>query len=297
VFSPGVIGSIMARHGTPEQNDRWLRGIATGKGMASFAITEPDAGTNSNNIKTYARKDGDRWILNGQKYYVSGMEDADVVMVVARTGEKEGGRGRLSLFMVDADAPGLSRQVIETGMNIPEHQWTLYFDDVEVDRDRLIGEEHHGFKAMFDGLNPERILVGGVCTGVGLYALDRAVSYARERKVWDVPIGAHQGVSHPLARAKLEIEHARLMTQKAARLFDLGFDAGEASNMGKLLSAESGLHALDRAIQTHGGNGVAKEYQLTDYWFLVRMLKIGPVSEEMILNHIAERTLGLPKSY
>lgn len=157
-------------------------------------------------------------------------------MVVARTGEKANGRGQLSLFMIDADAPGLSRQPIPTGMNIPEQQWTLYFDDVEISADRLIGEEYRGFKAVFDGLNPERILVGGVCTGIGQHALKLRPRARRTR--------------------------------------------GAASNMGKLMSAEAGIHCLDRVIQTHSGNGVASEYRLTDCWFLVRMLKIGPVSEE-----------------
>ena len=180
---------------------------------------------------------------------------------------------------------------------MPEQQWTLFFDDVEVSPDRLIGPEGDGLRVAFAGLNTERILTSSICTGIGHYALNKAVAYARERKVWDVPIGAHQAVAHPLAESRIELESARLMTQRACALYDLGGDAGEASNMAKLLGADAGTRALDRAIQAHGGNGVALEYQLANYWFIVRTLKIGPVSREMILNFVAERTLGLPRSY
>jgi alkylation response protein AidB-like acyl-CoA dehydrogenase len=298
VFSAGVNGTILAQHGTPEQKDRWLRGLATGTTLSSFAITEPDAGTNSYNISTVARRDGDGWRLRGQKYYISGMDEADWVIVVARTGVHESsGRGLLSLFLVDAAAAGLSHQPLPTALRIPERQSTVFFDDVRVGPDRLIGAENHGLRTAFAGINAERLLVSSICTGVGRYALDKAVAYARERTVWKAPIGSHQAIAHPLAAAKIELETARLMTRKACILYDLGLDAGESSNMAKLTGVDAGLACLDAAIQTHGGNGVALEYQLSNYWFLLRMLKIGPVSKEMILNFIAEHTLGLPRSY
>ncbi|WP_083680006.1 MULTISPECIES: acyl-CoA dehydrogenase family protein [unclassified Pseudonocardia] len=298
VFSSGVNGTILAQHGTDEQKDRWLRGLATGQTMSSFAITEPDAGHNSFNISTSARREGDDWILNGQKYYISGFDEAEFVIVVAKTGQDDkSGRGLLTLFIVDTDAPGVSHQPLPTALQVPEKQSTVYFDDVRVGTDRILGKEHHGIRAAFAGINAERLLVSSICTGVGRYALDKAVRYASERTVWKAPIGSHQGIAHPLAESKVALETARLMTAKACMLYDLGRDGGEAANMAKLTGVDAGLHCLDAAIQTHGGNGVALEYQLSNYWFLLRMLEIGPVSKEMILNFIAEHTLGLPRSY
>lgn len=298
IFSAGVNGTILAQHGTVEQKERWLRPLAEGSAMSSFAITEPDAGTNSFAINTWAKPDGDDFVLNGMKYYISGMEEASFVLVVARTGTDERtGRGRLSLFIVDADADGLTRQVIPTALQVPERQSTVYFENVRVDADRVVGQIDHGMRAAFAGINAERLLVSSICTGIGRYALDKAVKYANERSVWGVPIGSHQGVAHPLAESKIALESARLMTARACALYDAGVNPGESSNMAKVLGVDAGLHALDAAIQTHGGNGVALEYQLSNYYFLLRMLKIGPVSKEMVLNFIAEHTLGLPKSY
>jgi alkylation response protein AidB-like acyl-CoA dehydrogenase len=201
-------------------------------------------------------------------------------------------------LLVDVDTPGLERQHIPTAVGMPDQQWTLFFDEVEVPADRLVGEEGGALALLFDGLNPERILAAAICTGVGMYALDKAAAYARERVVWgDTPIGAHQGVAHPLAEARIAVDAARLMAQKAAILHDAGADAGEASNMAKLLAADAGLRALDQAIQTHGGNGLADEYGLADLWFSTRLLKTAPVSREMILNYVAQHSLGLPRSY
>lgn len=300
VVSPAIVGSILARHGTHEQKDRWLRGIGTGEMKIAFAITEPDAGSNSHKISTVATKTDNGYVLNGQKYYISGMEDAEAVLVVARTSLDEGtGRGRLSLFIVDVDAPGLTRQHIPTAIEAPEKQWTLYFDNVEIGEDRLIGAADQGLKVVFDGLNPERIQAAVMCTGIARYALDKACAYANERVVWGgKKIGSHQGVSHPLAEAKIALEQARVMTQKAAKLYDAGApSAGEAANIAKYASAEAGIRCLDQAMQTHGGNGVALEYKLSNYWFMVRLLRTAPVSREMILNFVAEHSLGLPRSY
>lgn len=298
VFSSGVNGTILARYGTPDQQRRWLPALATGHSMSAFAITEPDAGLNSYNIRTTARRDGDSWVLNGQKHFISGIDCADWCLVVARTGTDErSGRGLLTLFLVDTSAPGLSLQPQPTALQVPERQSTVFFDDVRVSGDRLIGHEHHGLRAAFSGLNAERLLVSAICTGIGRYALDKAVRYACERTVWTTPIGAHQAIAHPLAEAKIALESARLVTQKALLLHDAARDAGELANMAKLTGVDAGLDCLDAAIQTHGGNGVAQESQLANYWFLVRTLKIGPVSREMILNFVAEHTLGLPRSY
>ncbi|HWI71078.1 MAG TPA: acyl-CoA dehydrogenase family protein [Baekduia sp.] len=298
MVSPGVAGTILTRHGSEAQKDRWLRPLGTGQGHYALAVTEPDAGSNSHNIATRARRDGDRWLLRGTKTYISGVEDAQVLLVLARTGDGDGdGRAELSMFLVDVDAPGMTRQPIPTVSEAPEQQWTLFFEDVEVGDDRLVGGQGAGLRAAFDGLNPERILGAAVANGIGRYALERASAYANERSVWGTPIGAHQGVSHPLAEAKIALEAARLMTAKAAALHDAGAPAGEASNMAKLLAADAGARCLDQAIQTHGGNGLALEYGLADLWFIVRLMKIAPVSREMVLNYVAQHSLGLPRSY
>jgi alkylation response protein AidB-like acyl-CoA dehydrogenase len=298
LVSPGIAGTILTRHGTPEQKDRWLRPIGSGHAYFAFAMTEPDAGSNSHKISTRARRDGDHWVLNGTKTYISGVEDCDAMLLMARTGElDEHGRGRLSLFVVDPDTPGLERQHIDTVVQAPEQQWTLFLDDVRVEADRMIGAEGDGLRLGFDGLNPERILSAAICTGVGRFALEKASAYANERSVWGVPIGTHQGVAHPLAEAKVGLEAARLMMWKAAILHDAGAPAGEASNMAKLLAADAGMLALDRSIQAHGGNGMAVEYGLGDLWSVVRLQRIAPVSREMILNYVAQHSLGLPRSY
>lgn len=298
VFSQAVCAMLLARYGTQEQKDRWLSGLAAGTTKFSFAITEPDAGSNSHNLVTVARRDGDKYVIRGTKTFISGVEDSEAIMVVARTGRREDtGRGLLSLFVVDSDATGLERQHVPTAVQAPEKQWMLFFDDVEVGPDRLVGNENEGLRAVFDGLNPERILGAALSIGIARYALDKATSYTRTRAVWGVPIAQHQGVSHPLAQGKIELELARLMNQKAAALYDAGLPAGEAANMAKYAAAEAGIHCLDQAIQCHGGNGVALEYGLTDLWWLVRIGRTAPVSREMVLNFVAEHSLGLPKSY
>ena len=297
VVSPAIVGSILVRHGTPEQKERWLRGIGRGTTKVAFAITEPDAGSNSHNLSTAAVRTDGGYALRGQKTFISGVEEADAILVVARMRERDGSLGLPIIALVDSDAPGLERQEVETVASSSDKQWLLFFDDVEIERDRLIGGETAGLKAVFDGLNPERIMGAAVCNGASRRALALAADYAREREVWNVPIGAHQGISHPLAEAKIELELARLMMQKAAALYDAGAPAGEASNMAKYAAAEAGIHCVDRAIQTHGGNGFTFEYGLPDLWWAVRLVRTAPVSREMILNYVAEHSLGLPRSY
>ncbi len=220
-------------------------------------------------------------------------------MVVAR-GEDVDARGRspLSLFMIPADAKGISRTPIETALHVPETQFMLFFDDVEVAPGGLIGAEGQGLKQVFAGLNPERVCAAAINNGIARFALEQASRYANERKVWDTPIGAHQGVSHPLAKAYMAVQQARLMTARAAQLSDLGSpEAGEAANIAKFAAADSSLEALDQAIQVHGGNGLSIEYGLADLWFIARLHKTAPVSREMVLNFVAQHSLGLPKSY
>jgi alkylation response protein AidB-like acyl-CoA dehydrogenase len=298
LVSSAISGEVIAAYGSPEQKARWLPGLASGASKIVFAITEPDAGSNSHRLSTTATRDGSDYVLRGQKYYISGVDDADAILVVARTGPPgPNGRAPLSLFVVDTDAAGLVRDPLPVSVALPERQFTLHFDDVRVPADRLIGTEGDGFAQVFHGLNPERITGAALCVGIGRYVLGKAAAYATSRVVWDQPIGAHQGVSHPLAAARIQVELAALMTHKAAWLHDQGRPAGEASNMAKYAAAEAALAAADAAIQTHGGNGLATEYGLLPYWGLARLLRIAPVNREMILNYVAQHTLGLPRSY
>lgn len=298
LVSPAVVGAILERHGDEEQKRRWLPGMAAGSERFSLAVTEPDAGSNTHNITTRARRRGDGYVLTGTKTYSSGLEDSDWVLVLANSAEPGAdGRAQLSLFVVEVDHPGLTRFRIPTAVRAPEHTFTLMFDEVEVGPDRLVGSEGEALRSVFDGLNPERVMSAALCCGVGRYALEKAAAYANERAVWGQPIGAHQGVSHPLAEAKINLEAARLMMMKAAALHDAHGPAGEAANMAKLLGADAGVRALDQSIQAHGGNGLAAEYGLADLYFIVRLQRIAPVSREMILNYVAQHSLGLPRSY
>ncbi len=298
LVSPAIGGTILARHGSDAQRERWLPGVAGGTSKLAFAITEPDAGSNTHQLATTARPDDDGWVLNGAKTYISGADEADAILVVARTGTSpQTGRAQLSLFLVDADADGLDRQVIPTAIDAPEQQFGLFFDDVRIEGDRLIGAVGDGLRVGFDGLNPERLIAATICTGTARYALEKACAYANDRRVWSVPIGAHQGLAHPLAAAKIALEQSRLMIERGAALHDAGLPAGEASNMAKYAAAEAGIACVDQAIQTHGGNGLALEYDLTTLWWTVRLMRIAPVSREMLLNYVAEHSLGLPRSY
>ena len=298
LVSPAICGTLLSRYGTERQCATWLPPLASGRDKMAFAITEPDAGSNSHRISTTARRDGDEWVLSGTKYFISGMDEAGAVLVVARTGTDEAtGGARLSLFIVSSDSPGLTFAPIAMEIRAPEKQFTIFFDDVPVGADRLLGDEGEGFRQVFAGLNPERLMSAAIATGIGRYALASASRYARERSIWGVPIGSHQGLAHPLAQAKIHLELARLMAQKAAWCFDNGVEAGEAANMAKYAAAEAALLALDQAIQTHGGNGLASETGLADLWGLARLMRTAPVSREMILNFVAQHSLDLPKSY
>src|SRR5579872_803826 len=301
VVSPAICATIIAAFGEQSQKETWLPRFASGELKMAFAITEPDAGSNSHNIATTATRDGDVYRLQGTKYYISGADESDAVLVVTRTGVDETtGRGRLSLFIVDLDSPRLERTLIPVEIVAPEKQYTLFFDGVEVPAERLLGTEGDGLRQVFVGLNPERIMTAAMANGIGRYALDKAAAYAREREVWGTPIARHQGISHPLAKAKIEVELARLMCQKAAWACDTDADpgvAGETANMAKYAAAEAALGALDQAIQTHGGNGMSSEYGLAAMWGLARLMRTAPVSREMILNFVAQHSLHLPKSY
>ncbi|TFB46759.1 acyl-CoA dehydrogenase family protein [Cryobacterium tagatosivorans] len=297
LVSAAISAEVITAFGTDDQRQAWLPGLAAGTSKMAFAITEPDAGSNTHLIATTARRDGDDWVLSGSKYYISGVDESDAVLVVARTGRKDDGKPLMSLFIVPVGTPGLEKTRIEMDVMLPEKQYTLFFDDVRVPADALVGEEGKGFQQVFHGLNPERITGAALCIGIARFALAQAAKYASEREVWGVPLGTHQGLAHPLAKASMETELAALMMRKAAWLHDAGLPAGEASNTAKYAAAEAALAAIDAAIQTMGGNGLAQEYGLLPYWGLARLLRIAPVSREMILNYIAQHSLGLPKSY
>ncbi|MGW9307387.1 acyl-CoA dehydrogenase family protein [Saccharomonospora azurea] len=299
VVSPAICATVIARFGTDEQKARWLPGFASGRVRMSFAITEPDAGSNAHRITTTARRDGGDWVLSGRKVFISGVDEADAVLVVARTSDARTGTLKPALFVVPTDSPGLEYRAIPMDLVSADKQFELLLDDVRLPGDALVGEEDAAIAQLFAGLNPERIMGASFSAGIARYALDKAVRYARDRSVFGAPIGSHQGLAHPLAEVKIELELARLMTQKAAAIYDSGDDAaaGEAANMAKYAGAEVAVRAVDQAVQVHGGNGLASEYGLGTMLAAVRVGRIAPVSREMILNYVAQHSLGLPKSY
>lgn len=294
-----ITAPIIAAHGSDAMKAAWLPGIAAGTRKICFAITEPDAGSNTHKVKTQIAGRGNGFVLNGSKYWTSGINVADAVMIVARDAELETGNGRsaLSLFLVPTDADGLSYQPIDAAVMTPEKQFTTFYDNIELGGDALIGARGAGLKQVFVGLNPERVSAAAINNGIARFALAQAADYARDRAVWGVPIAQHQGVSHPLAEAYIQVQAARLLNARAAQLFDEGEDAAEAANMAKFTAADASLKALDQAIQVHGGNGLSYEYGLADLWFIARLHKTAPVSREMVLNHVAQHAMGLPKSY
>ena len=301
VIAPAICGSIIAAHGSPALKQAWLPGLANGTKTMSFAITEPDAGSNTHALSTTARRDGDDYVISGTKYWISGADQADAILIVTRDADAAAERDTpMSMFVVPAGSPGLTMHAIEAELVQPEKQFTVFFDQVRVPATALVGQAGKGFRAVFAGLNPERVTAAAISNGISRYALERATRYARERAVWKTPIGAHQGVAHPLAECHIAVTQARLLTARAAELADTlgaGGQSAEAVNMAKFAAAEASLKTLDQAIQVHGGNGLSREYGLADLWFLARMLRTAPTSREMVLNFVAQHSLGLPASY
>lgn len=301
-----VVGATMslgfiAKYGSEQQKQRYLPDACSGRTRFCFAITEPDAGTNTIRTATLATKRGNRFALNGQKTFITDADGSGYALVVTRTTphqEVQKKTDGFTLFVVDLKAKGVTRQYIPVSIPAPETQWQIFFDDVDLGPEDVIGEVDRGFDILFKSLNPERILVGSICCGLGRYALNRAVAYASERKVFnDVPIGAYQGLQHPLASARTDIETASLMTLKAAWIVDQGREAGEFANMAKLAAADAACKAVDASLQCFGGNGFTRDYGIFDIYPLVRLLKTAPLNREMILNYIGERVMGLPRSY
>jgi alkylation response protein AidB-like acyl-CoA dehydrogenase len=302
VVSPAINGTIISKFGTDEQKKRWLPGIADGSITMAFAITEPDAGSNSHRITTTARRDGSDWVLNGQKVYISGVDQAQAVLVVGRAfkdGVAKSESLRPALFIVPTDTPGFTWTKIEMELVSPENQFQVFLDDVRLPSDALVGSEDAAIAQLFAGLNPERIMGAASAVGMGRFAINKAVDYVKTRQVWKTPIGAHQGLSHPLAQNHIEVELAKLMMQKAAALYDSGddFGAAEAANMAKYAAGEASVRAVDQAVQSLGGNGLTKEYGIAAAVTASKLARIAPVSREMVLNFVAQTSLGLPRSY
>jgi acyl-CoA dehydrogenase len=288
------------RHGTADQIAKFVTPTCDGSVKLCFAITEPDAGTNSFDMRTFARQDGDGWILNGQKVFISGARDADYMLVIARTTKASEVKHRtqgMSLFVVDMKSPGIRLNLLNIQVETAERQYQVFFDDVRLPADALIGEADKGALLMFEGLNSERLLAASAALGMADFVLKKAVAYSLERKPFGKPIGSYQALQHRLALAKAELEAARLMTYNAAERFDKGEDAGAYANMAKLLASRAAAAAMDAAIQTHGGYAFDRDYDIITLWPMIRLMEIAPINNEMLLNYIGEHVLGLPKSY
>ncbi|MFU8852717.1 acyl-CoA dehydrogenase family protein [Micromonospora sp. SL1-18] len=310
VVSPAIAATVINKHGTEAQRKRHLPGLADGSQKIVFAITEPESGSNFHRLRTVARRDGDDWLLSGRKCYISGVDEAQHILVVARVAVGDGNAGsgdvapqklKPALFIVPADAPGLIWSKLDMEILSPENQFLLYLDDVRLPAGALVGESlDAGLPALFSGLNPERITVAAMSAGTGRYAIKRASEYIATRKVWGGrSIGSHQGVSHPLAHAAVQVELARLMIHKAATLYDTGRDleAGVSANMAKYAAGEAAALAVDTAVQALGGAGMTTEYGVATLLGAVRAGRIAPVSREMILNFVAQHVLNQEKSY
>jgi acyl-CoA dehydrogenase len=286
--------------GTEAQKRRMLPPLIQGRDKACFGVTEPNAGLNTTEIAVRADKRGDRYIVNGQKIWTSTAQEATKILLLARTTPKDQVKkktGGLTLFYTDLDRtraevrriPKMGRHAVDSNM--------VFFEDMEVPEENRIGAEGEGFRAILHGLNPERVLIAAEAIGIGRAALARAARYARERVVFGRPIGQNQGIQHPLAKNWAELEAANLMTFKAASLYDTGRECGAEANAAKYLAAEAGYHACEQAVMTHGGMGYAQEYHVERYLRESMIPRLAPVSPQLILSYLAERVLGLPKSY
>ncbi|MGB5098885.1 MAG: acyl-CoA dehydrogenase family protein [Porticoccaceae bacterium] len=299
VVNQGIAVPSISRHGTEAQKQRWLPPIASGEKRCCFAITEPNAGTNTFKIQTVAREEGDHFILNGNKLFISGINDAHQVLVVAKTSTGDG-RAELTLFVVDTDSAGLSWDRMDTMLMNAEGQFFVYFDNVKVPRENVLGKVGRGIEVLFDALNPERMVVAAGAIGGGRHALARGVEYANERTIFKGPIGAYQGLQHPMAEARAQLEAASLLVLKSAWLHDQGQSpkvVGDIANMGKLVGTDAAYKAADAALQCFGGYGFCESYDMLSHFIAARLGKIAPINREMTLNYIGEFILGLPKSY
>ena len=296
-----IMGPLL-RHGSEAQKRRYLPGIASGAvRLQSFAVTEPTTGTDTTRTRTFAERRGDRYVVNGQKVWISRVQHSDLMLLLARTLPAEQARRRshgLSVFLVDlrgAEARGLRVRPIANMVNHETNE--LFFEDFEVPAENLIGEEHEGFRYILDGMNAERILIAAECIGDGWWFIDRARRYATERVVFDRPIGQNQGVQFPIAQAYARVRAADLMRWEGVRLFDAGAPCGAEANLAKLLAAEASWEAANVCLQAHGGFGFAAEYDVERKFRETRLYQVAPVSTNLILSYLGEHVLGMPRSF
>lgn len=296
-----TMGTLL-RHGSDEQKQQYLPGIASGElRLQAFGVTEPNSGTDTTRLRTTAVRSGDRYVVNGQKIFISRVQHSDLMLLLARTTpidqvtkKSEG----LSVFLVDLrDAPAgrLDVRPIETMMN--HHACEVFFDNLEIPAENLVGEEGRGFRYILDGMNVERILIAAECVGDGDWFIERSSAYAGERVIFDRPIGQNQGVQFPIARAYVNLRAADLMRYKAAELFDAGQPCGAEANMAKLLAADASWEAANAAVQTHGGYGFATEFDVERKFRETRLYQVAPISTNLILSYIAQHVLGMPRSF
>ena len=296
-----VMGTLL-RHGSAEQKQRYLPRVAKGElRLQSFAVTEPSTGSDTTKLKTTAVKKGDRYVVNGQKVWTSRVQHSDLMLLLARTtplAEVKKKSEGLSVFLVelkDAEKNGMTLKPIR---NMPNHETNeVFFDNFAVPAGNLIGEEGRGFRYILDGMNAERILIAAECVGDGHWFIDKATRYAKDRVVFDRPIGQNQGVAFPIARAHVNVEAANLMRFKAAEMFDAGEPCGAEANMAKLLAADASWEAANVCLQTHGGFGFAAEYDVERKFRETRLYQVAPISTNLILAYVAEHVLGLPRTY
>ncbi|AUV81952.1 acyl-CoA dehydrogenase [Salinigranum rubrum] len=304
----GIYNSVpIVRYGSEALKREVLPAVAAGEeAIQAFGLTEPNAGSNSTAIETFAERDGDDYVVNGQKIWTSRVDASDYILLVARTtplDEVEKRTRGISMFLVDIDeaveAESLEMKSIPKSASTAVHAFELWFEDLRVPANRLVGEEGAGFYQVLDGLNEERLVIAAECVGLGELAIDRAVAYANEREVFDRPIGQHQAIQHPLAKAYAQVQAAKQLTYSAAAVVDAqtGTDVGARANMAKYLASEAAFAAADAAVQTHGGFGVATEYDVERYFREARLTRLVPITQELVLNYLGEKVLGLPRSY
>ena len=296
-----IMGTIL-RHGSPAQKTAYLPKIATGElRLQAFGVTEPTSGTDTTSLRTFAKREGDRYIVNGQKVWTSRAEHSDLMLLLARTTPKEQAKSRtdgLSTFIVDMRTvlgKGLTIRPIRTMMN--HNSCELFFDNMEVPAENLLGEEGRGFRYILDGMNAERLLIAAESIGDAKWFIHKATEYAKDRKVFGRPIGQNQGIAFPIAKAYAQMRAAELMVQEGLRKFEAGLTPGEEANIAKMLGAEAAWAAAEACIQTHGGFGFAEEYDVERKFRETRLYQVAPISTNLILSYVAEHVLGLPRSY
>jgi len=296
VFPPGPI----IHHASEEIKREFLPKLVTGQEMMCFGVSEPDNGVDVSRVKTFAKKDGDRYLVNGRKVWISNSKNADRILLLTRTEARNPERpyDGMTLFLTKLKGKkGVEINRIDKIIRNAVDSNEILFDNFEVFESEIVGEKGKGFRCLLDGLNSERIAVAYTAIGLGRGALDMVVQYAKDRVVFDRPIGQNQAVAHPLADSWMRLEAATLITEKAAKLFDEGKPCGAEANTAKYLASEAGFEAADRAMQFHGGYSMAKEYHVSRFWMEARHLKIAPISQQMVLNFVSDKILGLPKSY